>query len=189
MEIHAKQDEKMLGSIISAIVFKETNQFLGLLICVECFQRLVILKNRVIVHDIKTETRWINVTIFKLVEQEIIITSEIFVRWKMNPLLFLYTRSRRILTSIMSTKEHCFEAHIVKESSVCVAVTKRIDLPSNSWCDIKCFKDPLLTNHHVVNHVFINWISFVMHRPPSIDKFKLFIINKTFDLLLLVLRL
>jgi hypothetical protein len=82
----------------------------------------------------------------------------------------------------MSTKEHSLKTHIIKKSSIGVGVAKWIELPSDSRCHSKSISYPLLSNHHIVDHIFIDWTSLIMHGPTSVNKLKLSIFNKFFNL-------
>ena len=62
-------------------------------------------------------------------------------------------------------------------------VTKRIDLPSNSWLNSELLEHPILTIHHVVNHIRICGTRLIVHGPPGIEKLNLSILDKLFDLL------
>lgn len=45
-------------------------------------------------------------------------------------------------------------------------------MPSDSWLDTKFLEKELMSNHHVVDHVFEVGTGFIVHAPASIYKFK-----------------
>jgi len=57
-------------------------------------------------------------------------------------------------------------------------------MPSNSWFDSKFFEKELVTEHHVVDHVFEVRTGLIMHAPSSIYEFKSTFFHKLVDLLL-----
>ena len=63
-------------------------------------------------------------------------------------------------------------------------MAKWINLPSNSWFHTEFVQNPLLSMHHVVDHIFVDRTSFIMHRPASIENFKLTIADQVFNVLL-----
>ena len=62
-------------------------------------------------------------------------------------------------------------------------MAKWVDLPADSRLYIEFFKNEIMANHHVVDHIFIDWASFIMHRPPGIDQLKLTILHKASNFL------
>lgn len=56
-----------------------------------------------------------------------------------------------------------------------------IDLPSDSWLDSKLLNDPIVTNHHVVDHVVVCGTGLIMHGPTSVDQLKLTIFDEFLD--------
>lgn len=57
-------------------------------------------------------------------------------------------------------------------------MTKRIDLPANRWLYTELFKDKIVTNLHIVNHVLVDGACFVVHRPACVHHFELSIAYK-----------
>ena len=92
---------------------------------------------------------------------------------------------------IKSRKHTCIKAHLSKQTSVSVGVAKWINLPADSWSNIKLFKDELVAYHHVVYHVFKMGTCLIMHRPASVEKFETALLyqnsNLVFELFRLVL--
>jgi len=68
-------------------------------------------------------------------------------------------------------------------------MTERINLPTDSWLLSEVFEDEIMTDHHIGNHVFISWASFIMHGPTTVDQLKLAISNQPFNLFFLSIRL
>ena len=68
-------------------------------------------------------------------------------------------------------------------------MTEGINLPPDSWLDSKLLNNKIVTNHHIVYHIVIDWASFIMHRPPSIDKLQLTVFDKLSYLVLLLFSL
>jgi hypothetical protein len=68
-------------------------------------------------------------------------------------------------------------------------VTKWIDLPSDSRFHAKLLNYEVVTDHHIVDHVVVNWTCLIMHGPPSIDELELSVLNKPSDLILLLVVL
>lgn len=60
-------------------------------------------------------------------------------------------------------------------------MAKWIDLPSDPWLNSKLLYDPIVTNHHVVDHVVVCRTSLIMHGPTSVDQLKLTIFDECFD--------
>lgn len=118
-----------------------------------------------------------------------IVRTEGGVAGSLDPLHLLPLSSNLLFAIVHAAEEHGVEAHLVEEPCVGVGVTEWVDLPTNSWFDTKFLEDPLLTIHHVVNHVLIDWASLVMHGPSSVDDLKLSVLHKPSDLLLLFLGL
>jgi hypothetical protein len=71
---------------------------------------------------------------------------------------------------VETTEKPGIETHISKETRVCVRVTKRINLPSNSGSNPKFLHQELVSIHHVVNLIFIVSAGFIMHAPSSIHE-------------------
>jgi len=90
---------------------------------------------------------------------------------------FFVFLSRLIVHPIHSSEEPGIEAHLSKQSSIGVGVSKRINLPSNSRLDAKVLGNELMTNHMVVDHIFVDGACFIVHGPSTIDKLKLSIRN------------
>jgi hypothetical protein len=95
-----------------------------------------------------------------------------------NKLKFSIIRSSLLVVAIKTGEEPSIESHFSKESCIGVRVTKGINLPTNTWFDTKFFKNEVVTNHHVINHIFINGACFIMHGPSGINKLKLAISNE-----------
>jgi len=107
----------------------------------------------------------------------------------MNPFFLLLIEPFTIFRSIVSAKEHCLEAHLVEKPSIGVGVTEWIDLPAYTGLLAKLIENPLLTIHHVLNHVLIDRGGFIVHGPSSIDDLELTTLDKTLDLVFQLISL
>jgi hypothetical protein len=76
-----------------------------------------------------------------------------------------------LILKIKSCEEPGIEAHVCKESWVCIRVTEGIDMPSNAGLDSEFLKEELVTNHHVVDHVFVVSAGLIVHAPACIHEF------------------
>jgi hypothetical protein len=47
-------------------------------------------------------------------------------------------------------------------------VAEWVDLPANGWLDAELLKDEIVTNLHIVNHVFVDGARLVVHGPASV---------------------
>jgi hypothetical protein len=86
--------------------------------------------------------------------------------------------------SIETTEEHSIEAHLCIEPGIGVGMSESINIPADTWHKPEFIFKKLMADHHVVDHVFILWSSFVMGCPSTIDNLKLFILNQFFNTLL-----
>jgi len=59
-------------------------------------------------------------------------------------------------------------------------MAERVDLPSDLWLKAKLLFDPLMTDHHVIDHVVVSRTRLIMHRPASIYELQLAVFNKSF---------
>lgn len=63
-------------------------------------------------------------------------------------------------------------------------MSKSINLPACSWFNSKFFLEKVMTNNHIINHIFIICASFICRAPSTICKFKSTLLNKHFNLIL-----
>ena len=49
-------------------------------------------------------------------------------------------------------------------------MAERVDVPADARSHPKSIVEPLLTLHHVVDHILVVWSGLVMHRPAGVDK-------------------
>ena len=106
-----------------------------------------------------------------------------------DPFHWFISKSLLFILKIKSCKEPGIETHICKKSRICIRMTKRIYMPSYSRFDSKLLKKELMTNHHVVDHIFIVRTGFIMHAPTSVNKLKTTLLNELSNLSLHSIRL
>jgi hypothetical protein len=86
-----------------------------------------------------------------------------------------------LILVVKSREEEGVKAHLGKETCVGAGVTEGINLPSNSGSDTKLLHDELVTDLHVVDHVFIVGASFVVHGPASVEQLQTTLSDKLAD--------
>ena len=121
--------------------------------------------------------------------EDLSIGSQTLSVWSPDPLKLLLIHALILVLVVKSGKEPGVKAHLGEEPSVGVGVAEWVELPTNSRCNTKVLEDESMSNHHVLNHILVDWAGLVMHRPPSIDQLKLAILHQLLDSILLRLTL
>ena len=83
---------------------------------------------------------------------------------------------------VETTKDEGVKAHVSKESSVRVGVTKGVDVPADRRHVVKLTEEELVADHHIVDHIIVVWACLVVHGPTSINELKAVILHKLLDL-------
>ena len=110
--------------------------------------------------------------------QDLSVSSKLLSIWSPYILHLLVVQPLVLVLVIKSSKEPSIKAHLCKKPGIGVRVTKWINLPADSWLDAKGVSYPLVTNHHVLDHILVDWASLIMHRPAGIDNLKLPILDE-----------
>ncbi len=71
---------------------------------------------------------------------------------------------------IEAGEEPSIETHVSEKAGVCTGMPERIDVPSDTWAHSELVKEELMSQHHIVNHIFIVCARLVMHAPASVHK-------------------
>lgn len=94
-----------------------------------------------------------------------------------------------LVIQVNATKEQSVEAHVGEEAGVGIRVTEWIDLPADSRLDAEFFENEVVTNHVIIDHVFIGRACLVMHGPASVGHLKLPALNQASHLVFSVFGL
>ena len=93
--------------------------------------------------------------------------------WHPYPLQLFVFDALLVVHLVHAAEEPGIEAHFSKESGIGVGVAKWINLPADSWLDAKFFKNEIVADHMIVDHVFVGWACLVVHGPSSASDLKL----------------
>ena len=58
-------------------------------------------------------------------------------------------------------------------------MSEGVNVPSDSRFNTEFCEEEVVTNHHVVDHIFVVSTGFIMHAPASIYELKLAVPNKS----------
>jgi hypothetical protein len=159
------------------VVIQVIQKILCFFLSIEIFG-LLVRDKKIVLIDLKIEVWWCFVVIEKDMSKDVDVLAKTFWVRHPNELHLIGVYSSLLVLAVEASKEPSIEAHLSKETSVRVRVTEWIDLPADGWLYTEFFKNKLVANHHVVDHVVVYWTSLVVHRPASIDKLKLTAPNK-----------
>jgi hypothetical protein len=70
------------------------------------------------VNNVEAEVWRTDVIVLQFMVKNLVIASKIFVRGELNPFFLLDVNSQTIFCAVMSSKEHGFKTHIIKESCI-----------------------------------------------------------------------
>ncbi len=128
-------------------------------------------KTRIILNHVPIKTWWWFIMIPKYMLKNSSIIAKIISRRNMNIFKISFISPLFFFELVKTSEKHSIETKFSEKSCIVVRMSKRIDLPSNSRSFIKFFEYKIVTNFHIIYHIFIYWTSFIMHRPASIYKF------------------
>lgn len=94
-----------------------------------------------------------------------------------NKLFAFVLLSFLFVLEVKTTEKPGIEAHISKEPWIRIGMSKWIDLPANSRCDSELLHQELMTEHHVVDLIFIVSAGLIMHAPAGIHELETSLLN------------
>jgi len=81
-------------------------------------------------------------------------------------------------------KELCFKAHISKQSGISARVSEWVKVPANFRGDTELRLQEAVSNHHVVDHVFIVGTWFISRGPSTVGEFQSTLFDEHLNILL-----
>jgi len=133
--------------------------------------------------NIKIKSTRCKIILIKSMSENIHISSKAFFIRNPNVFKRLFIESFFSILIVNSSKKYCIKPHFCKYSCICIRMSKWINLPSNSWLHTKFIENEIMAYFHVINHIFINWASFIVHWPSSIDQLQLTIFYQFFNII------
>ena len=95
-----------------------------------------------------------------------------------DPLETVLIRSLVIVLEIDTREEPGIEAHLCKEASVGIGVSKRINMPTYPWLLPEFLEEPLMTLVHIIDLILVVSAGLIMHAPASIDNIQAACLNE-----------
>lgn len=118
------------------------------------------------------------------VSEDLDVFSQAFWVWHPDEFQFVVGEASLLVIVVEAGEEPSIEAHFGEEAGVGVGMAEWIDLPTDSGFDAELLHDEVVAHHHVVYHIFVDWAGLVMHRPTSVNEFKLATSDKSASLFL-----
>ena len=182
-EVTAHGDQDMVALVVLMFVNNHIHQISYLLFSIVCLKSRIC-DNWVISVElvVKPESCGVAIVVIHRTSEDLHTLSQVIKEWSPHELHRQVFQSLFFILEVKPGKEPCVQAHICEESWICVGVAEGINVPADGWLNAKLFKNELLSEHHVVNHVLVDWAGFVVHGPASINNLKTSLLNKHFNI-------
>ena len=140
---------------------------------------------------VNLETFWETI-IFRISQkgaQDFFLSTEMLGKWSPQEVRSMNIRLKSIINVVFPTsgKEEGLKAHVMEQSSIGLSVSKRIDIPSNSWGNSELLTEPLMTLNKVFDNVLIVGSALISMDPSSHEDFESSLLDKLLKSLLSLL--
>ena len=168
-EVVAHGDEQVVCLVVLLLVHDPVVEVLHLLVSVVSLQVHIVHEWVVVTPSVETKAIWSAVMVVQGVGKDLGAGSQGIVERTPNPLHSLLLQSLLLVLVVQSRKEPGIKAHLSEQSWLGIRMSERINVPSDSRGDSEFVQQELVSNEHVVDHVFVVGTGLVVHAPPTVD--------------------